>query len=65
MGKTELAQAYFRHPVADSTARGWLMKEIRGCPQLMRRLHRLGYKKRQHSFTAEQVKAIFEWLGVP
>lgn len=65
MGKSKLAQAYFDHPVTDSRARDWLMEEIRNCPQLMRRLRRLGYHKSQRKFTGEQVKAIFEWLGVP
>jgi len=65
LGKSELAKLYYDHPVADNTARQWLMEEIRNCPQLMRRLRRLGYKKLQRKFTGEQVKAIFEWLGHP
>lgn len=65
MGKSELAKYYFDHPVADNTARAWLMEEIKGCPQLMRRLRRHGYHKNQRTFTGEQVKAIFEWLGTP
>ena len=60
-GKTELALTIYPN-LSPDRARHKLMDEIHGDTSMMRKLWKLGYKKKQQGFTVKQTNLILEWL---
>lgn len=60
-GKLELAMEIYPN-LSPDRARHKLMDEIHCDRSMMRKLWKLGYKKKQKGFTVRQVSLILEWL---
>ena len=63
--KTDLARAYFPNTPNDETARRNLSRWIRMNPEIVERLAAAGYRTRQHIFTPQQLRIIYDVLGDP
>ena len=62
--KKELALMFFPDSTPE-TAVKHLMTMIRRNDMLWDELQEMGYNKRRKTFTPREIKAIFDWLGVP
>lgn len=62
--KQELADAIYAGNIKPKSRLKKLRREVSGCPDLMRDLHRLHYRTRDSGFTAQMVERIKYYLCI-
>ena len=63
--KAEFASQFCPKHWSEKTMRRWLNEEIEKWPQLMKELHRYGYRKTQKILTIKQQQIILHAWGCP
>jgi hypothetical protein len=63
--KRELAALYYPHTASTTTAVKNLKRAVDRCPHLTNRLRQMGWNRHLHSYTAQQVATIVDYLCEP